>query len=269
MSLLRDALEASAQATSLNPASLSSAALRATCVVNVLVEESSLFGSKGVQQGDSSGNRLDDGRCQRIKAEFREALAACNLALASKAPTFIEPVISLSDGNSQTCDPCCLVGLHHSYQIRLGALLVGALHPTRMYGTNPPMSPPMSPQRVQDQILLWCKEERWDRIAAEKRSVLGCMSQVLESCYTLLDSTQIPVDGIVRLLQHILRPQQQELQMWASQLLLGAEAVHGLGLGCLWCCTCVGGSRDSLMKVVGGIHWYRPFPKLLPLQVRA
>ena len=76
-------------------------------------------------------------------------------------------------------------------------------------------------QRVQDQIAQWCKEERWDRIFQEKRSVLGCMSQVLESCYTLLDSTQIPVDGIVRLLQHILRPQQQELQMWASQLLLG------------------------------------------------
>ena len=90
-------------------------------------------------------------------------------------------------------------------------------------------------QRVQDQILLWCKEERWDRIAAEKRSVLGCMSQVLESCYTLLDSTQIPVDGIVRLLQHILRPQQQELQMWASQLLLGADAaVHGLGVVLVW-----------------------------------
>ena len=58
--------------------------------------------------------------------------------------------------------------------------------------------------------------------------MLGCMSQVLESCYTLLDSTQIPVDGIVRLLQHILRPQQQELQMWASQLLLGRKKqLHG------------------------------------------
>ncbi len=55
----------------------------------------------------------------------------------------------------------------------------------------------------------------------EIRSVLTCMTQVLDSCFTLLDSTQIPVDGIVRLLQHILRPQQQELQMWASQLLLG------------------------------------------------
>ena len=125
-------------------------------------------------------------------------------------------------------------------------------------------------QRVQDQILLWCKEERWDRIAAEKRSVLGCMSQVLESCYTLLDSTQIPVDGIVRLLQHILRPQQQELQMWASQLLLGADAaVHGPGP---WCCTCVGIATGlgGVMKVVRGIqsfHGTAPFKT--PLQVRA
>ncbi len=53
--------------------------------------------------------------------------------------------------------------------------------------------------------MAWAKEDKWDRIAAEKRSVLNCMTQVLESCHTLLDSTQIPVDGIVRLLQHILR----------------------------------------------------------------
>ncbi|GAX78187.1 hypothetical protein CEUSTIGMA_g5629.t1 [Chlamydomonas eustigma] len=178
LQLLKEALEAACAATELNPHSLSSAALRATCVVNVLVEESSLFGNKG-QQGD----RLSDSRCQRIKQEFKDALSACSRALTSKNPTLIEPVISIADGTSQTCDPCCL--------------------------------------RVQDQILSWCKEERWDRIAQEKRSVLSCMTQVLESCYTLLDSTQIPVDGIVRLLQHILRPQQQEMQMWASQLLLG------------------------------------------------
>lgn len=106
-------------------------------------------------------------------------------------------------------------------------------------------------QRVQDQIHAWRQEERWEQITEERRRVLSYMSQVLGSCYTLLDSTQIPVDGIVRLLQHILRwvrlracstsciqrirntclfeppvplpnrPQQQELQMWASQLLLG------------------------------------------------
>ena len=49
------------------------------------------------------------------------------------------------------------------------------------------------------------REGRWDRVVQEKRNVLVCMQQVLQSCHTLLDSTQIPVDGVVRLLQHILR----------------------------------------------------------------
>ncbi|KAK9819988.1 hypothetical protein WJX72_004826 [[Myrmecia] bisecta] len=89
---------------------------------------------------------------------------------------------------NKTCDPCCL--------------------------------------RIQDKVHALLKEEKWDELLLEKRNVLISMRQVLESCYTLLDSTQIPVDGIVRLLQHILRPHQQELQVWASQLLLG----KGLGL---------------------------------------
>ena len=111
LGLLRDALDAASQATALNPASLSSAALRATCVVNVLVEESSLSSSSSGRQGEggSGSGRLDDARCQRIKEDFREALASCGKALSASSPTFIEPVISLSDGNSQTCDPCCLV----------------------------------------------------------------------------------------------------------------------------------------------------------------
>jgi hypothetical protein len=48
--------------------------------------------------------------------------------------------------------------------------------------------------------------------------------QVLESCSALLETTQIPVDGIVRLLQHILRPHQQELQQWAAHLLQVSSA---------------------------------------------
>ncbi len=60
-------------------------------------------------------------------------------------------------------------------------------------------------QRVQDSIVEWVKQDNWQRIVAEKRSVLACMHQVQESSHTLLDTTHIPVDGIVRLLQHILR----------------------------------------------------------------
>ncbi len=67
-------------------------------------------------------------------------------------------------------------------------------------------------QRVQGQILQWAQEGRWDCVVAEKRNVLVCMQQVLQSCHTLLESTQIPVDGVVRLLQHILR----HVATWAT-----------------------------------------------------
>jgi hypothetical protein len=117
LALLREALEAASQATNMNPASLSSAALRATCVVNVLVEESSLAGGSQRQPSEQSSgkSRLDEASCLRIKAEFKDALSACNRSLAEKVydsegRTFVEPVIGLSDGSSQTCDPCCLVG---------------------------------------------------------------------------------------------------------------------------------------------------------------
>lgn len=116
LGLLTSALESARAATELNPHSLSSAALRATCVVNVLVEESSLFGNstKGQNGQPAAGSSVSsDGltasRCQRIKQEFRDALAACTLALNSQTPTLFEPVISIQDGSSQTTDPCCLV----------------------------------------------------------------------------------------------------------------------------------------------------------------
>lgn len=93
-----------------------------------------------------------------------------------------------------------------------------------------PALPAACEQRVQDQIQAWCREGRWDRIAQEKCSVLSCMTQVLESCYTLLDSTQIPVDGIVRLLQHILRCAAQHLMQYlgAWQAAWWCQRIAGL-----------------------------------------
>jgi hypothetical protein len=64
----------------------------------------------------------------------------------------------------------------------------------------------------------------WRRLKAFRVAA----AQVLESCSALLETSQIPVDGIVRLLQHILRPHQQELQQWAAHLL----QVGGLGSAC-------------------------------------
>jgi hypothetical protein len=59
--------------------------------------------------------------------------------------------------------------------------------------------------QLQEKILEWFKNGSWQEIVSEKRSVLTSMQQVLQSCYALLDSTQVPVNSIIKLLQHILR----------------------------------------------------------------
>lgn len=61
------------------------------------------------------------------------------------------------------------------------------------------------PLQLQEKILEWVKQGSWQEIAAEKRSVLTSMQQVLQSCHALLDSSQVPVNSIIKLLQHILR----------------------------------------------------------------
>jgi hypothetical protein len=48
-------------------------------------------------------------------------------------------------------------------------------------------------------------EKQQQQVVADKRSVLVSMQQVLQSCYALLDSSQVPLHSIIRLLQHILR----------------------------------------------------------------
>lgn len=106
--LLKESLASAQTATELNPNSLSSAALRCTLVVNLLVEESSPL--NGANATDSSGHQRDRD-CARIKQEFQGALAACSKAMLSPQPTLLDPVINIvSDGTSaRTCDPCSLV----------------------------------------------------------------------------------------------------------------------------------------------------------------
>ncbi|PNH08913.1 Vacuolar protein sorting-associated protein 33 [Tetrabaena socialis] len=110
----------------------SSAALRATLLVNLLVEESALqgglaFGSErpaavqasdSVPQGAGAASASADpawytlqpeARCEAIKREFREAIAHCVRTLECPTPLLVEPVITISDAHARTCDPCCLV----------------------------------------------------------------------------------------------------------------------------------------------------------------
>lgn len=55
-----------------------------------------------------------EARCERVKSEFRSALAHCVRTLEHPAPLLVEPVITISDSHARTCDPCCLVGLEGS-----------------------------------------------------------------------------------------------------------------------------------------------------------
>jgi hypothetical protein len=112
------------QAAALCPASLSCAALRATLLVNLLVEESALSGSLGagalerthvpeLPSGVSSQvaawhSQSSEARCAAIRKEFKEAIAACAKTLSLEALT-VEPVITINHGGAKTCDPCCLV----------------------------------------------------------------------------------------------------------------------------------------------------------------
>lgn len=56
-----------------------------------------------------------------------------------------------------------------------------------------------------EKIINCSRAGKLEEVVAEKRSVLTSMQQVLQSCYALLDSTQVPLHNIIRLLQHILR----------------------------------------------------------------
>lgn len=60
-------------------------------------------------------------------------------------------------------------------------------------------------QRIQDKVAAWVREGRWAELRDEKREVLLHMQDVLRSCHTLLQTTQIPMNGVVNLLQHILK----------------------------------------------------------------
>jgi hypothetical protein len=65
--LLREALKAASEATKADPNSLSAAALRATLVVNVLVEESSSSGGPG----PTGGIKAEFSSCMQVGVTLR------------------------------------------------------------------------------------------------------------------------------------------------------------------------------------------------------
>lgn len=215
--LLREALQQAACATELAPDSLSCAALRATIAINLLIEESAAMGAPSVLalpaaaaaamaaptpagepslilkraapgsnpppitgnaalsllQGiprdaeSSAAAAAADAKCEELRSMFADALAACSAVLALPQPALFEPVITLCGEDHTTWDPCCLAAR----------------------------------ERLPHHI----KQSQWEALVQEKRAAVVALQGVLHSCHALLDSSQVPAEGVVRLLQHLLR----------------------------------------------------------------
>ena len=106
LQLLREALENAEKASDICPSSLSCAALRATLVLNVLVENSVLA------PGGLGGTRaevLNGQQGEALKKQFKAAVDTCSRVLTMPQPVVDEPVIAITTGNQKTFDPCSLV----------------------------------------------------------------------------------------------------------------------------------------------------------------
>ncbi|KAK9867624.1 hypothetical protein WJX84_000248 [Apatococcus fuscideae] len=105
LQLLREALENAEKASDICPSSLSCAALRATLVLNVLVENSVLAPS-GI--GGTRAEVLNGQQGEALKRQFKAAVDTCSKVLTMPQPVVDEPVIPISTGSQKTYDPCSL-----------------------------------------------------------------------------------------------------------------------------------------------------------------
>ena len=105
MELLQSALSSAIAANDLCPESLSCAALRATIIVNVLVEATASSGAAG----STAKPALPSGElCEELRYQLSGAMEACGRALASHSQ-LAEPSIAINADQMKTCDPCSLV----------------------------------------------------------------------------------------------------------------------------------------------------------------
>ncbi len=63
----------------------------------------------------------------------------------------------------------------------------------------------MRAQRIQDRICTLAKEGRWQEIVAEKRAALQQIKHTLDTYHRLLTQAPVPADGVLKLLQSIVR----------------------------------------------------------------
>ena len=105
LELLQGALSSATAATSLCPESLSCVALRATMVVNVLVEATATSGASSAAKKPA----LPTGEtCEQLRQQLAGAMGACEQALGAQSH-HAEPSIAINADEMKTCDPCSLV----------------------------------------------------------------------------------------------------------------------------------------------------------------
>ena len=62
-----------------------------------------------------------------------------------------------------------------------------------------------APQRIQERVHQLAKEGRWQEIVAEKRSALQQIKHTLDTYHRLLTQAPVPADGVLKLLQSVVR----------------------------------------------------------------
>lgn len=184
----------------------------ATCTHNYIEPQNLLTGqaeggsASGSPRSPAAAAESNTNGAALIRAEFKSAMQACAGAANSDKPTLSEPIITIVDSGSQTCDPCSLVSLFHLFASRHADVWALSVHvwarmcrpaclsaivcagpgsmllPTCFHAL---VSLPCCLQRVQDQIQQWVREGHWDRVVQEKRNVLVCMQQVRPSAHLM------------------------------------------------------------------------------------
>ncbi len=110
LELLTSALHHAEAAADGCPSSLSCAALRATLVLDVLIEGGSLGQDvSAADKGLRFISKLSDPQCKAIAKQFRDAATSCSRALDSPQPYIFEPLITIAEDTHVTFDPCSLV----------------------------------------------------------------------------------------------------------------------------------------------------------------
>jgi len=224
--LLRQALQHAERASELAPNSIAVAALRAAVAINLLIEESAALGAPSVlalpaAAAAAMAGPLPNGRPSPV---LRRAASGANPPSAMALIPLTAPVttakgdtaagdLATSTSEPSTAPPAPLVAASEARCEQLRRSFAGALSASAAAITHsaPLASEPLITLGQEPGYISHdpCAPSSGEATAVvfleEARSQLAGLQGVLHSCQALLESHQVPAEGVVRLLQHLLR----------------------------------------------------------------